>query len=159
MAPPRTPTKLKLLRGETRPSRLNRAEPKPRAGRPRMPLEMSPLAKTAWRHVIREMGATGVITAVDADVLRLYCESLARYRYAAGMLERSGPLITAGGTGARRGELVKNPLHQIVRDNALLVRALARELGLTPAARVGLSGRRAEEADPFEAFLRGEADA
>ena len=122
-----------------------------------MPLDIGPVAKTVWRRVLREMGATGVITAVDADVLRVYCESVARYLYAVGMLEASGPLITAGGTGARRGELVKNPLHQIVRDNALLLRAFARDLGLTPSARAGLTGRQQPEADPFADFLDGTA--
>jgi phage terminase small subunit len=38
----------------------------------------------------------------------------------------------------RTGELVKNPLHQIVRDNATLVRQLAGDLGLSPAARTSL---------------------
>jgi P27 family predicted phage terminase small subunit len=100
------------------------------------------------------MGVTGVISAVDTDVLRAYCEAVARYVQAATTLERTGPLITASGHGARRGELVKNPLHQIVRDDALLVRAFARELGLTPAARVGMTERRPDEVDPFDAFLR-----
>jgi len=151
------PTRLKLLHGETRPSRLNRREPVPRDGRPRMPLDMSPAAKTVWRHVLREMAGTGVITAVDRDVLRLYCEAVARYVHAATMLEQSGPLIVAGGAGARRGELVKSPLHQIVRDEGMVIRAMARELGLTPAARAGLSGRAvSEEVDPFEAFLRSD---
>jgi phage terminase small subunit len=36
--------------------------------------------------------------------------------------------------------LVKNPLHQIVRDNATLMLQLAGKLGLTPAARSGLTG-------------------
>jgi P27 family predicted phage terminase small subunit len=151
------PTRLKLLHGETRPSRLNRREPVPRDGRPRMPLDMSPAAKTVWRHVLREMAGTGVITGADGDVLRLYCEAVARYLYSAQMLEQSGPLIFAGGTGARRGELVKSPLHQVVRDNAVMVRALARELGLTPAARAGLSGRSVPDVvDPFDAFLRSD---
>ena len=39
--PAPTPTKLKLLRGETRPSRINRAEPKP-GGVPRMPERHEP---------------------------------------------------------------------------------------------------------------------
>ncbi len=157
MGRPPIPTRLKVLRGTARPSRLNRQEPQPPGGRPRMPLDMGPVAKTVWRRVIREIGATGIITAVDADVLRVYCESVARYLYAARMLEQSGPLITAGGTGARRGELVKNPLAQIVRDNALLLRAFARELGLTPAARVGLRGNGETERDPFADFLDGTA--
>ena len=117
-----------------------------------MPLDMGPVATTVWRRVLREMGATGVISAVDADVLRIYCESVARYLYAAQMLEGSGPLVRG-----QKDELVKNPLHQIVRDNAVLVRALARELGLTPSARAGLSGRQPPDADPFADFLDGPA--
>jgi P27 family predicted phage terminase small subunit len=99
------------------------------------------------------MGATGVLTVADADALRIYADAVARYQHAAELLDASGPLITAAGRGARRGELVKNPLHQIVRDNAILVRAFARELGLTPAARVGLRGQDEGDADPFAAFL------
>ena len=146
-----TPTKLKVLRGETRPSRLNRTEPKPLANLPRMPLDMGPAAKTVWRSVLREMGATGVILAVDADILRVYCDSVARYLHASTMLEASGPLIR----GARNGDLVKNPLTQIVRDNAVLVRSFARELGLTPSARTGLRGNGQDERDPFADFLDG----
>lgn len=150
MGRPATPTKLKLLRGETRPSRLNKAEPKPRSQRPRMPLDMAPAANTVWRRVMRDMAATGVITSADADVLRTYCESVVRYQYAARMLEQSGPLVRG-----QRGELVKNPLHQVVRDNAVLLRAFARELGLTPSARTGLHGNQQEERDPFADFLDG----
>ncbi len=155
MAPPRTPTKLKVLRGEARPSRLNRSEPQPRGARPRMPLDMSPAAQAIWRRVVRAMSTTGVITAADADILRAYCEAASRYAHAARTLEQTGPLITAAGRGARRGELVKNPLHQIVRDNALLLRATARELGLTPAARAGLQvSPQVDLDDPVERFLR-----
>ncbi len=34
--------------------------------------------------------------------------------------------------------MVRNPLHQIVRDHRDAVRLFARELGLSPAARAGL---------------------
>ena len=155
--PAPTPTKLKLLRGETRPSRLNRSEPRPRGGRPPLPPDMGDVATAVWRRVLREMGPTGVITAVDADILRTYCETVARYLYAGRLLDQSGPLIQARGHGARQGELVKNPLHQVVRDHAVLVRALARELGLTPAARTSLQGGAEPERDPFADFLDGGA--
>ena len=62
------------------------------------------------------------------------CESLVRYQHAARLLVQSGPLVR----GRHGGELVKNPLHQVVRDNADELRQFARELGLSPSARAGL---------------------
>lgn len=147
------PTKLKVLHGERRASRLNRAEPQPRPNRPVRPVSLSKPAATVWRRVMRDFGDTGVLTAVDADALRAYCEAVARYEHAARMLEESGPLVR----GARRGELVKNPLHQIVRDNADLMRQFARELGLTPSARTGLRvPGTPDEGDPLSRWERGE---
>jgi P27 family predicted phage terminase small subunit len=148
--PVRTPVKLKVLRGETRPSRLNRAEPRPRADRPNRPADLGAAAAVVWRKVMAQMGATGVITGADAEVFRAFCDAAARYQFAARMLEQSGPLVRG-----QKGELVKNPLHQIVRDNAVLLRSFARELGLTPAARAGMTGPAREERDPFAEFLDG----
>ncbi len=54
------------------------------------------------------------------------------YAAAARLYAQSGPLVR------RDGNLVKNPLHQVARDNADEVRQFARELGLSPSARVGL---------------------
>ena len=144
------PTKLKILHGETRKVRLNRNEPKA-AGQPRMPTDMSDEAKVVWRRLIRDFGATGVLTAVDVEPMRVYCEASVRYSQAARTLEASGPLVRC----ARSGELVKNPLHQIVRDNAVLLRAFGRELGFTPSARTGLvAGPQVDPNDPMERWLR-----
>jgi P27 family predicted phage terminase small subunit len=132
--PAPTPTKVKRLRGETRPSRLNLREPLPRSDVPRMPADMDPDAKVVWRRVLRDMRHTGVIRAADADVLRCYCEAVSRYAAAARVYGQTGPLVR----GRHGAELVKNPLHQVVRDNADEVRQFARELGLSPSARVGL---------------------
>ena len=156
--PARKPTRLKVLNGSAAhdPGRINRHEPQPTVGFPRMPSDLGPVAREVWRHVARTMGHTGVITGADSDILRVFCETVARYRQAATLLDQSGPLIVAKGTGARRGELVKNPLAQIVRDNADLLRAFARELGLTPAARSTLTGNPRPERDAFAAFLDGD---
>ena len=134
--PAPTPSRVKRLRGETRPSRLNFAEPMPSADLPKMPADMSADAKVVWRRVMRTMGHTGVIRAADADVLRCYCEAMVRYVQAADLYGRSGPLVRGVHRGA--GELVKTPLHQVVRDHADQVRLFARELGLSPSARAGL---------------------
>ena len=129
------PNRLRLLRGETRPSRVNYNEPIPVALNLQVPSDLSSEAREVWVAVVQAVHHTGVLTSADVDTLRLYCEAVARYRSAEDMLVKTGPLIKG-----RNGEFVKNPLHQIVRDNALLMRSLARELGLTPAARSGLRG-------------------
>lgn len=134
------PTRLKLLAGETRPSRINRDEPQPVDRLPALPLDMGDRARQVWERVMRDFGHTGVIKALDTDALRIYCESVAAWEQAEALLRQSGPLIKG-----RDGNLVRNPLAQIARDNATMVRIYARELGLTPAARVGLH---AEAATP-----------
>ena len=121
-----------MLRGETRPSHLNLREPMPSPDVPRMPADMDPDAKVVWRRVLRDMRHTGVIRAADADILRCYCEAVSRYAQAARLYAQSGPIVK------RDGNLVKNPLHQVARDNADEIRQFARELGLSPSARVGL---------------------
>ena len=130
--PTRAPDAAKLRKGETRPSRLNGLEPLPRHRLPTMPKGMDPVARAAWRHTVREMGSSGVITAADAHILRLYCEAWSRYRKAADMLADFPPLLND------RGHLTKNPLHQVVRDDSDLMLRLTRELGLSPASRASL---------------------
>jgi P27 family predicted phage terminase small subunit len=130
--PAPTPTGVKLRNGETRPSRVNRLEPLPRHAAPAMPRGLDDVARKVWRRVVREMGGSDVILAADADVLRCYVEAVSRYARAAQMYAASTPLVRRG------GELVKNPLHQVVRENADAVRLFARELGLSPSARAGL---------------------
>ena len=130
--PAPTPTKVKILRGETRPSRLNRYEPIPPSDVPKMPADMDTEAKVVWRRVTSSMGRTRVIRVPDSDILRCYCEAVSRYARAARLYARSGPLVR------HAGGLVKNPLHQVVRDDGEQIRLFGRELGLSPSARVGL---------------------
>lgn len=145
--PAPTPTRLRVLRGDKRP--LNSEEPKPLDRPPVLPDGMTAEAVAVWTRVLADYGEAGVIMAVDADGFRIYCEAVARYDHAAALLADSGPLVR----GARSGDLIKNPLHQIVRDNAELVRSLARELGLTPAARANLHVQASEADDSVARWL------
>lgn len=147
--PPPAPTAVKLRRGERRPSRVNYDEPKPAGGLPERPADLAPGAIAAWDLLVGELGPTGVLSAVDGLVVRVLAEAAARYEAAATALAASGPLIR----GARAGELIKNPLHQIVRDNATLVVTVARELGATPSARAGLRAPAAPPGAKLAAFL------
>lgn len=149
--PAPTPAKLRVLRGNPGRRPIPDA-PEPAAGLPIQPAGMSDQARAIWDRIIRDYGETGVLTGVDGDALRVYCEAVVRYEYAAQMLEQSGPLVK----GARQGDLIKNPLHQIVRDNADLIRAFARELGFTPSARSALAEVKPKEtADPLAKWMTG----
>lgn len=146
------PTQLKVLHGETRASRLKPNAPKPVARLPLKPADMDARASEVWDRQVEAMAATGVLTAVDGDALRAYCEAVSRYEQAAKLLAGTGPLVQ----GARSGELVKNPLHQVARDNAVLLRLFARELGFVPAGREGITpGPVGGDADPFDAWEAG----
>jgi len=142
------PTRLRLLAGETRPSVINYAEPIPAGGPLTAPADLRPEAREVWERVIAAIGSTGVLTSADKDILRLYSEAFVRYQEAEAMLSKTGPLLKG-----RDGNFVKNPLHQIVRDNADAVKKYARELGLTPAARVGLRGEIGDQANSATAKL------
>lgn len=112
-----------------------------------MPSDMTDAAKVVWRRVLREQ-APGVITALDRDALRCYAEAVARYEESAVLLSRS-PMLIKG----IHGNLVRNPLVQITRDNQAVVQSWARELGLTPSARANLSAPdRDEESDESDYF-------
>lgn len=106
-----------------------------RRGLPQMPRGMDVRAQRVWRHVIREMGRSGILAGADADVLRVYCDAVARYELAISQLFATGPVLAS-----RRGRapITTNPLHRIVRDIGEQIRLLSRELGLSPAARAGL---------------------
>ena len=142
------PTRLRLLAGETRPSVVNYAEPIPAGGPLTPPVDLRPEAREVWERVVAALGPTGVLTSADKDLLRLYSEAFVRYQEAEAMLSKTGPLLKG-----RDGNFVKNPLHQIVRDNADAVKKYARELGLTPASRVGLRSEIGEQANSATAKL------
>jgi phage terminase small subunit len=108
---------------------------------------MTPAATTVLRRVMREMGSTGLITSADADALRAYCESVARYQYAARM--RSSRVRWCAGRRASSSRT------RSTRSSVTTRSSCARELGLTPAARTGLHGNQQEERDPFADFLDG----
>lgn len=130
--PPPEPVEAKRARGVTAPSRVNYEAPKPRNRRPVAPRDMAPEAKRVWNAVLREM-PPGVILRVDGFALRCYCEAVVEYERVVQGVRTTPQLIRHPD-----GRMAKNPLFQVMRDQSDQIRAWARELGLTPAARAGL---------------------
>lgn len=135
VVPRRTaPAAAKLRRGITRPSRVNLAEPVAKLTRPEPPDDLDDVARAVWLDTLDE-APPGMIVKLDAPLLRAYCEAFSRYLQAQKLYAVSGALIRST---RRSGEIVRNPVgYVIARESEQLVR-LARELGLSPAARAGL---------------------
>jgi P27 family predicted phage terminase small subunit len=132
--PAPTPTNLRLLRGESRPSRINADEPVPGNRQPEPPVDISPEIRAVWDRVVPELRVMGVLAGADEDLIYAYCVTVVKYRDAVKLLDNAGLLIRG-----RDGGVVKNPAVQFVRDFGAQLRVLGNEFGFSPAARVGLS--------------------
>jgi len=118
---------LRVLKGETRPSRIGHA-PKPQDP-PTMPPDLAPDAAVVWDRVLAATAHTEHIGASHADTFRTYCEVTAR-------LQKS-----------------VDPMSKEWRDLANLHRQLARELCLTPATGANLPGRNQAPKDKLAKYL------
>lgn len=143
--PAPAPTALKLVKGERR-SRINENEPKPstRSTPPACPQWLRPEARRVWKRLAPDLRRRGVLTEWDREAFAVYCEAVVHHRQACEILDASAVIIRGA-----QGNLVKNPLLQVIRDQAAIIRAFSQEFGLTPSARstikVGEGGPDGEE--------------
>lgn len=128
------PTNLKLLHGESRPSRVGGPEPQPRESLPSAPDWLTGEAVEVWDRTVSELDAMGLAFAADRDSLVVYVNAVVNYVRAQKFLDLAGVMIKGVDGG-----VVRNPANAIVKQNAVLIGKFAREFGLTPSARVGLT--------------------
>jgi P27 family predicted phage terminase small subunit len=131
--PAPTPTRLRMLHGESRPSRLPVGEPVPRQALPVPPVWLSADARAVWDRAVAELDAMGMCHAADTDSLVVYCTAVVNHARAQQLLDVTGPLIK--GT---EGGVVRSPAVAVVHASAAVINRFAREFGLTPSARVNL---------------------
>lgn len=147
--PSPTPTNLRLLQGETRPSRLNLNEPIPPEGLAEPPEFLSVEAVAVWESLAPTLTRMGLLTLIDAHQFAVYCDAVAQYERASNLVAQTGLLIRG-----RKDATVKNPAMQLVRDLAQTIKSYAQEFGLTPSARSMLSvGDREEQRGGAERLL------
>ena len=81
MANPPAPTRLKVLRGTTRPDRSNPREPKPKAlpASAKPPAWISKAARPYWPDFAEMFNAAGLLTVLDKASLVLLVDALAEY--------------------------------------------------------------------------------
>lgn len=140
------PTALRVLHGD-RSDRVNTSEPTPPEGDTEPLWDLDPVAQRVWDYYKPMLDRMGVMTTADVLLLAMLADQTATYRRARELLEQSDVLVKND-----RGKLVRNPLVQVQRDAAYLIRMLAQEFGLSPASRADLTVE-PRKADPRERFF------
>lgn len=97
------------------------------------PDDLDEAAKAEWSRVVDVLGPLGLATSLDRAILTTYCVSWSRWREAEREIAQRG-LVVEG----HRGVMVPNPMLRVARDARDAMNKAARELGMTPTARVGL---------------------
>lgn len=148
---PKKPTNLAVLHGD-KPSRINKAEPKPSVLSADAPDWLSDEARAVWDRLAADLKVKQVLTAWDTETFACWCDAVVRRRAAAKALAREGevielPVYNKNGdlTGHRLG---KNPWTLVLNEADGQVQKYAARFGLTPSDRAGLSiGKDDSDAD------------
>lgn len=146
------PDKVKELRGRTGHNDKVVQAVKPPPSAPNPPTWISAEARAEWRRVVPELDRLGVLATIDRAILTTYCTAWAKFVEAEASLKIKPARGTATKDGLvvkdRDGDLRKHPGWQIYREAATLVAQLAKELYLTPVARLRVT--KPEDADGEE---------
>lgn len=121
------------LRGRPKAAQQEAMEPRSSYA-PEAPADMKPEALKMWHHLLR-VTPPGLLTAMDAPVLIMFCET---WQHREDMKKR---IPKTGMTKGSKGQLAIHPAARAVRELTITLAQLARQLALTPAerARMGAS--------------------
>ena len=132
--PRRPPDNVRALRGN---AGKRKASNRPRAVRaaPTPPTWLRGEALAEWKRLTPELDRMGLLSKLDRGVLSVYCSAWSVFVSVAGVLQAQEPVPDPTHPDRPTAGLRKDPRWQIYREAGALVRALGRELGLTPSAR------------------------
>lgn len=151
--PPKTPTHLRLVKGNPSKRAINKNEPKPPSGVPQIPKHFDKRGKYWFKRMGEELDAVGVMSTLDAKALELLVEAYTEYRHHCEVLDEEGYTYQ---TGSATGEkIVKaHPAAAMKADVWKRIRAMLSEFGMTPASRSKVEIKAPGEEDPFAEFLK-----
>ncbi len=130
--PPRQPPELALIKGNVGHRKLARHEAEiPLNSRP--PAILKGEARSEWDRIAPLLQHLGLLKAIDREVLVVYCQAVADFRWAVSTLRREGRLALA-----KNGKRAPHPAHLIQRQAAATIHRVSAEFGMTPAARAGV---------------------
>lgn len=110
---------------------------------PNPPTSLKGEALAEWKRVTPELHRMGYLGLIDRAVLVLYCRWWATFVDLDKRISEEGTIVP----GKRGGEDVKHPAWQQLRESSEKVRDFAKELGLTPNARLRMVTKNDGEED------------
>lgn len=119
-------------------------KPVAKANIPACPTWFGPVAKQEWTRAAKELLAQGTISLADRAVLAAYCEAWEEFSALYAQLKGSSMLITG-----QSGTQTVNPLVWAKNHAAARIERFAKQLGLTPAARMRIDADNATALSPL----------
>jgi P27 family predicted phage terminase small subunit len=135
--PPPEHPRLRLLKGNPgkRPAR-SPPEPTRTEQCPEPPEHLTGHAREVWLELAPELHRLNLLTVLDIGPFSAYCCAYAHWQQAEEALQRSGELTIKTADGHPR----VNPLVRIASQAMDVMRRIGAEFGLSPNARLRLSG-------------------
>jgi P27 family predicted phage terminase small subunit len=124
---------VKLLKGETRPSRLGLPEPQPPEAEPEPPEWFTGRHRKVWDAKVADLEAMGISYRADQELLAAFCSAVVLFEDAEVALGLEG-LVVPG----RDGELHRSPWLLVWRQATSEIARLSNHFGFSPAARARL---------------------
>ena len=158
--PPKTPTHLRLVRGNPSKRPINKNEPQPPKGVPPVPKHFDKQGKYWFKRMAEELDAIGVISQLDARALELLVEAYTEYRHHCETLDREGYTYAVysdndADEGKKREiRMIKpHPAAMMKADAWKRLRAMLAEFGMTPSSRSKVSKDKPDDDDLLSQFL------
>lgn len=126
------PTKLRIAHGNPGKRPIVDVAKGPSPSRPEMPAWLGAVAQAKWRSVVPQIEATGVLAAVDVDIIAAYCVACQRLQVADEAIAKADLTISRG-----TGGLAPHPLIAIQDKAIRTIEKLGALLGLNPHSRRG----------------------
>jgi P27 family predicted phage terminase small subunit len=135
------PTKLKELRGTTRPDRLveNEMVVALVAELPDPPEWLSVIGKNEWTKVCSELFGKQMLHQIDLRLIESYCNAMSLHIETEMMLREKGRIQIYKNTDGTIRHAQSVPYQKIANDALDRALKIAREFGLTPSSRTSIS--------------------
>lgn len=150
--PPKTPTHLRLVRGNPSKRPINKSEPQPTKGVPPTPKHFNKQEKYWFKVLGERLDSIGVITVLDGMALELLVGAYIEWRRHRDVIEKEGDSYK---TTSADGSVMIRPHPQVamMADAWKRVCKMQAEFGMTPSSRSKVNAGNPGESDPLAEFL------